>query len=157
VVWRVFDKLLGQHHLVDGAILDDSLDKQVAGELHMAKHAHLRIGGLARVPSLAKTAELSGVSACATSRHRRRAVAVRPNRGGWPADARERLSRERGARCSCGQAFRELAGRRWGDKGTLAGQKDIELIDQLGHGDVAEDSHADNGPGQMLHGHTATT
>ncbi len=43
-----------------------------------------------------------------------------------------------------------------GDKGAVAGQKDIELIDQLGHGDVAEDGHADDGPDQTLHGHTAT-
>ncbi len=44
-----------------------------------------------------------------------------------------------------------------GDKGAVAGQEDIELIDQLGHGDVAEDGHADNGPDQTLHGHTAAT
>ena len=44
-----------------------------------------------------------------------------------------------------------------GDKGTVAGQQDIELIDELGHGDVAEDGHADNGPDQTIHGHTATT
>ena len=44
-----------------------------------------------------------------------------------------------------------------GDKGAVAGQEDIKLIDQLGHGDVAEDSHADDGPDQTLHGHTAAT
>ncbi|CAJ1875066.1 hypothetical protein IIDPJIOB_02987 [Aeromonas veronii] len=43
-----------------------------------------------------------------------------------------------------------------GDKGSLTGQEDIELIDQLSHGDVAEDGHADDGPDQSLHGHTAT-
>ena len=43
-----------------------------------------------------------------------------------------------------------------GDKGALTGQQDIELIDQLGHGDVAEDGHADDGPDQVLHGHAAT-
>ncbi len=32
------------------------------------------------------------------------------------------------------------------NKGTVAGQQDIELIDQLGHGNMAEDSHADDGP-----------
>ncbi len=43
-----------------------------------------------------------------------------------------------------------------GDKGSLTGQQDIELIDQLGHGDVPEDGHADDGPDQSFHGHTAT-
>ena len=51
-------------------------------------------------------------------------------------------------------SLKESAG---GDKGAVAGQQDIELIDELGHGDVAEDGHADNGPDQTLHGHTATT
>ena len=36
----------------------------------------------------------------------------------------------------------------------LSGQN-IELIDQLGHRDVAEDGHADDGPDQTLHGYTA--
>jgi len=31
-----------------------------------------------------------------------------------------------------------------------------ELIDQLGHGDLAEDTHADDSPDQALHVHTAT-
>ncbi len=44
-----------------------------------------------------------------------------------------------------------------GDKGAVTGQQDIELIDQLGHGDVAEDGHANDGPDQTLHGHTAAT
>ena len=44
-----------------------------------------------------------------------------------------------------------------GDKGAVAGQQDIELIDQLSHGNVAEDSHADDGPDQTLHGHAAAT
>ncbi len=43
------------------------------------------------------------------------------------------------------------------NKGAVAGQQDIELIDQLGHGNVAEDGHADDGPDQTLHGHTAAT
>lgn len=43
-----------------------------------------------------------------------------------------------------------------GNKGAVAGLQDIKLIDQLGHGDVAEDSHADDGPDQTLHGHAAT-
>ena len=43
-----------------------------------------------------------------------------------------------------------------GDKGAVTGQQDIKLIDQLSHGDVAEDGHADDGPDQSLHGHTAT-
>ncbi len=43
-----------------------------------------------------------------------------------------------------------------GDKGAVTGQEDIELIDQLGHGDVAEHGHADDGPDQTLHGHAAT-
>ncbi len=47
VVRRACDKLFGQHHLVDGAALHDGLHKQVTGQLHLAKHAHLRIGGLA--------------------------------------------------------------------------------------------------------------
>ncbi len=42
-------------------------------------------------------------------------------------------------------------------KGAVAGQQDIELIDQLSHGNVAEDSHADDGPDQTLHGHAAAT
>ena len=35
------------HHLVDGAALHDGLREQMAGELHLTEHAHLRIGGLA--------------------------------------------------------------------------------------------------------------
>ncbi len=31
MLWRVFDKLFRQHHLVDGAALHDGLNKQVAG------------------------------------------------------------------------------------------------------------------------------
>ena len=42
-----------------------------------------------------------------------------------------------------------------GDKGAVTGLQDIELIDQLGHGDVAEDGHANYGPDQTIHGHTA--
>lgn len=38
-------------------------------------------------------------------------------------------------------------------EGALAGQQDIELIDELGHGDMAEHGHADDGPDQALHGH----
>jgi hypothetical protein len=30
------------------------------------------------------------------------------------------------------------------------------LIDQLGHGDVTEDGHADDGPDQASHGHAAS-
>ena len=43
-----------------------------------------------------------------------------------------------------------------GDKGAVTWQQDVELIDQLSHGDVAEGGHADDGPDQALHGHTAT-
>lgn len=42
--WRARDKLLSQHHLDNGA---DSLNQQMAGELRLAKHTHLRIGSLA--------------------------------------------------------------------------------------------------------------
>ncbi|CAJ1875546.1 hypothetical protein PEKONANI_03213 [Aeromonas jandaei] len=44
VVWRARDKLLRQPHLVNGT---HSLKQQMAGELCLAKHAHLRIGSLA--------------------------------------------------------------------------------------------------------------
>ncbi len=40
------NELFGQRHLVDGAALHDGLNKQVTGQLHLAEHAHLRIGSL---------------------------------------------------------------------------------------------------------------
>lgn len=78
-----FNEQLGQHHLVNGAALHDGLGEQVTGQLHLTKHAYLRIGGLTR-------------------------------------------------------------------------QQDIELIDQLSHGDVVEHGHADDGPDPQFHGYMAT-
>ncbi len=46
MVQRACDKLFGQYHLVDGAALHDSLNKEVTGQFHLAEHAHLRISGL---------------------------------------------------------------------------------------------------------------
>ncbi len=45
------NKLLGQRHLVDGAALHGRLNKQIAGHLHLAEHAHLWIGGLTMLRS----------------------------------------------------------------------------------------------------------
>ncbi|MNV92004.1 hypothetical protein D3C71_1865520 [compost metagenome] len=42
------------------------------------------------------------------------------------------------------------------DEGALAREQDIELIDELSHGNVTEHGHADDGPDQPLHGHAAT-
>ncbi len=78
-----FNEQLGQHHLVDDAALHDGLGDQVTGQLHLTKHAYLRIGGLTR-------------------------------------------------------------------------QQDIELIDQLSHGDVVEHGHADDGPDPQFHGYMVT-
>ncbi len=147
VVRRARDKLFGQHHLVDGAALHDGLNKQVTGELHLAEHAHLWIGGL---PMLGTGLGKRGGIVRGIRRAPHHAIdgeqlqpgpagvigLLAPTRGGLVKQAFDALVAKLLA------SLQEGAG---GDKGSLTGQEDIELIDQLSHGDVAEDGHADDG------------
>jgi len=148
VVWRARDKLLGQQHLVDGATLHDRLNNQVAGELHLAEHAHLRIGCLAMLG--AGLGKGSGIvrDIGGTPHHTINGEQLQPGsagvigllvpaRGGLVKQPLDALVPELLAN------LQEGAG---GDKGAVNGQQDIELIDQLGHGDMAEDCHADDRP-----------
>lgn len=41
------NQLLGQYHLADGAALHYGLGEQMAGQLHLTEHAHLRISRFA--------------------------------------------------------------------------------------------------------------
>lgn len=49
--------------------------------------------------------------------------------------------------------LQEGAGR---DTGSLAGQQNIELVDELGHVEVTKHGHADDGPDMPLHEHATT-
>ena len=142
------DELLGQHHLVDGAALHDSLNKQVAGQLHLAEHAYLRIGGL---PMLStgfgkRSGIVRGIGGA--PHHAIDGKQLQPG----PTGMIGLLVPERGGLVKqpldalVPQFLASLQKGAGSNKGAVAGQQDIELIDQLSHGDVAEDGHADDGP-----------
>ncbi len=128
----VRDELLGQYHLADGAALHDGLREQVAGQLHLTKHAHLWIGGLPMLGTgLGKGGGIVRGIRCAphqtidSEQLQPGPTGVVgllvPARGGLVKQPLDALVPQFLA------SLQEGAG---GDKGAVAGQEDIELIDQ---------------------------
>ena len=126
---------------------------------HLVEHAHLRIGSLAMLG--AGFGKLGGIvrGIRRASHHAIDGEQLQPGPagvigllvpacGGLVKQAFDALVTKLLA------SLQESAG---GNKGAVTGQQDIKLIDQLGHRDVAEDGHADDGPDQALHRHAATS